>query len=157
MSAVFKPEGKISFTRKCLCSNSQTDLWKLEHAQRVDFVELLTTKQFIQGYLQHRRRKSCLGVAKAQISTPVFSGKLIISKALTGNVVKQILVLHWIFLSNQYAYYKRRMDTPWFRSLHVTECKVTLSPSWWSLEWLHHSSSRVRELLAPCIWVSWLF
>lgn len=40
------------------------------------------------------------------------------------------------------------MGTPWFRSLHVIECKVTLSPSLWSLEWLHRSSSRVSELLA---------
>lgn len=65
-SAVCKPEAKIALTRKCLCSNSQTVLWELELAQRVDFVELLATKQFIQGYLQHRRRKSCLEVAKVQ-------------------------------------------------------------------------------------------
>lgn len=39
VSAVCKPEAKIPFTWKCLCSSSQTDLWELELAQRVSFVE----------------------------------------------------------------------------------------------------------------------
>lgn len=157
MSAVCKPEAKISFARKCLCSNSRIDLWKLELEQRVHFVDFFASKQFIQGYLQHRRRKSCLGVAKTQnIHTSLFREAHNIKSFDRKCSKTNTSFTAGPFLETNYAYYKRRMGTPWFRSLHVTECKVTLSPNLCSLEWLHHSSSRVSELLAPCISVSWL-